>query len=165
MVHRCRGCKEVWIPTGELMCEKCFGKPSSGCVTAPSELEFTKVALEVMDKHYNTLEKLAKHDTGGKKYDQEKPAMGLIPARALEEEGYVWGFGEKKYGQHNWRQGLSILRICGAIMRHTAAIMRGEDIDESGRHHAAHIRCEAAMLIEFFYEGRTDLDDRHKKQN
>ena len=101
----------------------------------------------------------------GVKHDQEKPMVGLIPSRAAEEEGYVWGMGAKKYSMHNWRGGLTVLRICGAILRHTFAIMRGEDIDpESGRHHGAHIRCDAAMLIEFYYEGRTDLDDRYKSE-
>lgn len=99
----------------------------------------------------------------GVKFDQDKPAMGLLPARAVEEEAYVWGMGAKKYSAHNWRGGLTILRICGAILRHTFAIMRGEDIDpESGRHHGAHIRCDAAMLVEFYYEGRKELDDRYK---
>lgn len=103
--------------------------------------------------------------TGGIKFDQEKSMVGLIPPRAAEEEGYVWGMGAKKYGYHNWRKGLTILRICGAILRHTFAIMRGEDIDlESGRHHGAHIRCDAAMLIEFYYDGRKDLDDRFVKE-
>jgi hypothetical protein len=98
---------------------------------------------------------------GGTKHDQSKPAVGLIPAEALEAEGYVWGFGARKYGEHNWRNGLSVLRICGAILRHTMAIMRGEDIDsESGQPHAAHIRCDAAMLIAF--RDRKDLDDRFK---
>lgn len=99
----------------------------------------------------------------GIKHDNDKPMVGLIPPIALLEEGYVWGMGAKKYSAHNWRGGLSILRLCGAILRHTIAIMRGQDIDEeSGKHHAAHIRCDAAMLIEFYYEGRTELDDRYK---
>lgn len=102
----------------------------------------------------------------GVKHDQEKSMVGLIPPRALLEEGYVWGMGAKKYSPHNWRGGLTILRLCGAIMRHTIAIMAGEDIDpESGRHHAAHIRCDAGMLIEFFYENRAELDDRYKGAN
>lgn len=101
----------------------------------------------------------------GRKDDSEKSMVGLIPPRAALEEGYVWGMGAKKYSMHNWKKGLGILRICGAILRHTFAIMGGQDIDpESGRHHGAHIRCDAAMLIEFYYEGRTDLDDRFKNE-
>jgi hypothetical protein len=45
------------------------------------------------------------------------------------------------------------------LQRHLCAIKSGEDIDkESGQPHAAHIRANAAMLIEFM--GREDLDDR-----
>lgn len=103
--------------------------------------------------------------SGGIKYDQEKPLLVLIPPRALEEEGHVWTFGAKKYGHWNWRKGIVYSRIISAIMRHTLAIIRGEDFDpETGRLHAAAIRCNAGMLIEFHYEGRTDLDDRFKSE-
>lgn len=101
-------------------------------------------------------------EPSGVKHDQEKPMMALIPARAAEEEAWVWTFGARKYGLHNWRRGLTYMRIVSAILRHTYAILRGEDIDpESGKLHAAHIRCDAGMLIEFYLDGRNDLDDRH----
>ncbi len=101
----------------------------------------------------------------GVKHDQEKPLLALIPPRALEEEGWVWTFGGKKYGLWNWKKGLVYTRVVSALMRHTTAIMKGEDFDpESGKLHAAHIRCCAGMLIEFHYAGRTDLDDRDKNE-
>jgi hypothetical protein len=97
----------------------------------------------------------------GIKHDAEKPMIALIPSSALEEEAWVWTFGMKKYGMWNWKNGLSYMRILSAMLRHTIAIMRGEDRDsESGKLHAAHIRCCAAMLIEFQLNNRTDLDDR-----
>ena len=100
--------------------------------------------------------------TGGVKHDGEKPAMGLLPPKALEEEAKVWTFGAKKYDAWNWTKGFKYTRIIGALLRHTTAIMRGEDVDpESGCLHAAHIRCCAAMLIEF--HGRKELDDRMPK--
>lgn len=96
----------------------------------------------------------------GKKHDENKPPMALIPWEAEEEEALVWGFGAKKYGAHNFRKGIEYLRILSALRRHTSAILRGEDIDpESGCLHAAHIRCCAAMLIVF--KDRKELDDRH----
>lgn len=99
----------------------------------------------------------------GVKYDNEKPMMSLIPSSAVEEEAMVWTFGAKKYGDYNWTKGLNYSRIISAIMRHTNALNKGQDLDpESNRHHAAHIRCCAAMLIEFHSQGRTDLDDRYK---
>lgn len=98
----------------------------------------------------------------GIKYDQEKPLLALIPVEALEEEGWVWTFGAKKYGYYNWTNGLAYTRIISAMFRHMLAIMRGEDTDpESGRSHAAHIRCCAGMLIKFQKDGRKDLDDRN----
>lgn len=97
----------------------------------------------------------------GIKYDQDKPLVALIPASALEAEARVWTFGMQKYAAFNWTKGLSYMRILSAILRHTMAIMRGEDVDaESGQLHAAHVRCCAAMLIEFTMTHRTELDDR-----
>jgi hypothetical protein len=75
----------------------------------------------------------------------------------------VWSFGAKKYQTHNWRKGLTFLRILSALLRHAFAILRGEDRDpETGLLHAAHIRCCAGMLGEFQLENRADLDDRFK---
>lgn len=97
----------------------------------------------------------------GVKFDNEKPMVALIPASALEEEAKVWTFGAKKYSPWNWSKGLTYTRVLSAILRHTLAIMRGEDIDpETGCLHAAAIRCNAGMLIEFIMTHRTDLDDR-----
>jgi hypothetical protein len=97
----------------------------------------------------------------GKKFDENKAPLALIPPEAVEEEGRVWGMGAKKYGQHNFRSGICYTRILSALLRHTYAIIKGEDRDqESGLLHAAHVRCCAAMLIVF--SGREDLDDRFK---
>jgi hypothetical protein len=100
---------------------------------------------------------------GGVKHDQEKPLVALIPGSALLEEAKVWTFGAKKYGNWNWANGLVYSRLVSAMLRHTIAIMMGEDKDpESGLLHAAHIRCTAGMLIEFHQTNRTELDDRLK---
>jgi len=102
----------------------------------------------------------------GVKDDSQKPMMALIPASALEEEAHVWTFGSKKYAPYNWLKGITYTRILSASFRHLTAIMRGEDIDEeTGRMHAAAIRCNMAMLIEFHKTGRTELDDRYKKED
>lgn len=97
----------------------------------------------------------------GQKFDDNKVPLALIPPEAEEEEARVWAAGAAKYGAHNFRGGLSYLRILSALRRHTSAIIRGEDRDpETGCLHAAHIRCCAAMLIVF--KDRVDLDDRWK---
>jgi hypothetical protein len=100
----------------------------------------------------------------GIKDDSAKPLLALIPATAIEEEGMVWTFGAKKYAKYNWCKGIAYSRILSATFRHLVAIMKGEDVDpESGLLHAAHIRCNMGMLIDFTKDKRKDLDDRHKK--
>jgi hypothetical protein len=152
---KCKQC-ESWYNGGHT----CEGRRFQDVGT---NVTIKKAADEVITAHEDLLSRLS-NPGEGVKFDQDKPATHLLPPRALLEEAYVWGFGSKKYTAFNWKKGFTTLRICGAIMRHTMAIMSGEDLDpESGRHHAAHVRCCAAMLIEFYYEGRGDLDDRPTK--
>jgi len=126
---------------------------------------------EVID--YNT-EKAPKATTEkkGLKYDDNKPMMYLIPPLAEEAEARVWTYGDKKYTDpvtgepvlFNWKKGITYSRILSSLQRHLLAIKKGEDIDpETGELHAAAIRCNAAMLIEFTLTKRTELDDRDKK--
>lgn len=97
----------------------------------------------------------------GVKHDSGKPMMALVPAIAIEQEALAWTFGQRKYGTWNWCKGLLYTRILSALLRHTFALVRGEDVDpESGLHHGAHIRCCAGMLIYFWSKKRVDLDDR-----
>lgn len=111
------------------------------------------------------LERAKKLLDEGVKDDSNKPMMSLIPPSALEEEAHVWTFGAKKYSKYNWTKGIVYSRILSATFRHLVAIMKGEDIDpETGRLHAASIRCNMGMLIEFYVQGRKDLDDRYKRE-
>lgn len=97
----------------------------------------------------------------GKKFDQEKPDVSLVDPEAILEEARVMTFGKQKYGANNWRAGLAWTRVIAAILRHTFAIMRGEDYDpETGLLHAAHIRCGAAFLI-WYKNHRPQFDDRY----
>jgi hypothetical protein len=75
-------------------------------------------------------------DKLGMKFDQDKPRTDLLDPLALEGLSAVLAFGAKKYAANNWRGGLSYSRLIGAALRHTFAILRGEDIDpESGLPH------------------------------
>lgn len=97
----------------------------------------------------------------GKRYNAGKPPLDLIPAKAEVEEAKVWGAGAAKYGRHNWLGGMPYSTVIGSLQRHLNAIKSGEDYDpETGALHAGHIRCNAAMLIEFL--DRPELDDRYK---
>lgn len=98
----------------------------------------------------------------GKKYDAEKPPLQLLDPLALEGIANVLAFGAQKYAAHNWRGGIEYTRLIGACMRHTAAILRGEDNDpESGLPHVDHLGC-SAMFLSNMMKTRKDLDDRYK---
>ena len=96
----------------------------------------------------------------GQKYDDDKPRMDLLDPLALEGIARVMGFGAKKYAQHNWRGGIKYSRLLGAILRHTFAILSGEDNDpESGFPHVDHLGC-CVMFLSNMMKTRPDLDDR-----
>jgi hypothetical protein len=98
----------------------------------------------------------------GLKYDSEKPRTDLLDPDFLTGVSDVLGFGAKKYAAHNWRRGISFSRLLGAILRHTFAIMRGEDTDpESGLPHVDHLGC-SVMFLSWMMKNRKDLDDRYK---
>lgn len=100
--------------------------------------------------------------SGGLKYDSDKPRMELLSHHFIEGISTVLGFGAKKYGEHNWRKGISQSRLIGASLRHTFAFLRGEDKDpESGLSHLYHAGCCLMFAAETLHT-RPDLDDRYK---
>lgn len=100
-------------------------------------------------------------ESGGKKYDSEKPMMHLVDPYFVEEIAKVMTFGAKKYEQENWREGIAITRVLSGLERHLLCIKKGIDIDsESGLNHLAHVAANA-MFIHFYLRTRPDLDDRY----
>ena len=96
----------------------------------------------------------------GKKYDDGKVMYQLIPWYPLEEVAKVYTYGAHKYSEDNWRGGMSWSRLFGAIMRHTWAWFRGEDVDrESGLLHLAHATFGLFSLMEYG-RNRQEFDDR-----
>lgn len=154
MGNKCPGCgfetASGWPEGSLLSCEKPCG--TYWQVGAKEDEQFG-------DRIYKADKPMS--PSGGIKYDDSKPMVALIPPHALTEEAKVWTFGMKKYEAFNWSKGFKYTRVLSAMLRHTIAIMMGEDRDaESGCLHAAHVRCCAAMLIEFTVQNRTELDDR-----
>jgi len=99
----------------------------------------------------------------GMRFNEAKARMDLIDADALQGLAEVLTFGAKKYAAHNWRNGLSYSETLGSMLRHIAAIQRGEDIDpESGKPHIDHIGCNWMFLSNFtkhpeMYTGFNDI--------
>lgn len=101
----------------------------------------------------------------GIKHDTDKLPLDLLDPTALEGLAKVLQFGAKKYASHNWRGGLSYTRLLAAMLRHTFAILRGEDIDsESGLPHIDHVGA-CWMFLSNMMKTRKDLDDRYREEN
>lgn len=98
----------------------------------------------------------------GRKDDSDKSRTDLLDPEFMLGVGDVLRFGAQKYAAHNWRGGISYSRLLGAILRHTFALMRGEDKDpESGLPHTRHLGC-CVMFLDWMMHNKPDLDDRFK---
>ena len=103
--------------------------------------------------------------TGGVKFDGDKPRMDLIDRAAMEELAHVLGFGANKYAAHNWRKGINYSRLVGAALRHIHAFNDGEDKDpESGYSHIGHAMC-CLMFLMGTIKHNPDMDDRYNRDN
>lgn len=93
----------------------------------------------------------------GVKLDQGKLRYDLLPWKAIEGLVRVLSFGARKYTANGWRTVPDALtRYEAALLRHLAAIKRGEQVDpESGLRHIDHILCNVAFLSEL-------MDDQEK---
>ena len=62
----------------------------------------------------------------------------------------VWEMGEKKYAKFNWMKGMPWSEIINSYQRHVMKMYNGHQVDEdSGEHHAAHLICNAMMLVHY----------------
>lgn len=98
----------------------------------------------------------------GRKFDQMKPRLDLLPPVALEQIAQVLSYGAVKYEPENWRRVKGWRwRYTAALLRHLFAYMRRERLDpESGLHHLAHAGCCLLFLLEQEVLGAEDPDTR-----
>lgn len=108
-------------------------------------------------------EMLKEQKLEGRKDDQEKPDLSLLPREFLEEVAKAFMHGEKKYGRYNYRAGLNWHRLIAAAMRHITAFNEGENMDvESGHSHLGHAGACIAMLL-VYQQNTLGKDTRYKK--
>jgi hypothetical protein len=108
--------------------------------------------------------------TEGRKDDQSKNRLDLIPPELIFAVGDILTFGAAKYADRNWERGMKWSRVFGALMRHMWAWWAGAaptpksfvfgDLDmETGKSHLWHAGCCIAFLIAYEERG-TGTDDR-----
>ena len=101
--------------------------------------------------------------TEGRKDDQGKVRLELLPPEFLMAVGEILTFGAQKYADRNWERGMNWSRVFGALMRHLWAWWRGDPCDpETGKSHLWHAGCCVAFLIAYEQRG-VGNDDRPKQ--
>lgn len=103
--------------------------------------------------------RIVNSETGGEK-GRKPERMELLPYGALLRVSELYAQGAAKYEDHNWRKGYNWSLSQGALMRHFALYMEGEDIDEeTGCLHMTAVAFHALALIHFA-ENYPEGDDR-----
>lgn len=87
----------------------------------------------------------------GRKDDNGKAPLSLIPTKFKAELGRVLLYGAKRYGERNWMQLENPRkRYIDAAMRHIDEYVSGERVDdESGLHPLAHAAASLAFIVAF----------------
>ena len=108
----------------------------------------------------------------GKKLDQDKVRLELIPPELVFAVGSILTFGAKKYADRNWELGMKWSRVFGALMRHMWCWWAGKgptnenflfgSVDqETRKSHLWHAACCIAFLIAY-EERKVGEDDRYE---
>ena len=96
----------------------------------------------------------------GLKFDNKKRDYTLLPWASLDQIIDVLEFGRKKYARDNWKlvdDGKA--RYTKALIRHLAAVLKGEEIDEeSGLSHWAHVGCNVLFILHFINDKKLTPD-------
>lgn len=98
---------------------------------------------------------------GGRKNDDGKLRMDLVPGYPLMRLAEVYTIGAAKYADDNWRAGISYKRIFAAMLRHAWKWFMGESFDPDGQHHLSSVAWGAFTLMEYEIT-RPEFDDRPK---
>jgi hypothetical protein len=100
--------------------------------------------------------------SGGKKNDNKKPRVDLIPIEFTIGTAKALTYGADKYGEHNFREGIDFARLLAAAKRHLELEIAGIEIDkDSNNEHWMHVAASIAMYA-FMKKNRPDLDNRYK---
>lgn len=99
-------------------------------------------------------------DGTGKRFNQGKVRLDLVPSGPLLEVAKVFTMGAEKYGAYNWTKGMNWSTVLASLERHLHAFKQGEDYDtESGLFHLAHLITNGMFLLQY-YTSYPEGDDR-----
>ena len=96
---------------------------------------------------------LAKHASSGKPQVQDIDPLFILAMGDVLTQGLT-KYPNDEDGMPNWWKGGDTRDFVGSIIRHSARLASGEEIDdESGQHHAAHIAVDAMFMWSWLKRG------------
>lgn len=124
-----------------------FEKLLPTCIKPREIVDEKKVKIQEPEIKENSL----KINGSGSRFNENKLRYDLLPVNALTHVSKVFEFGAKKYGEYNWRKGMSWNSVVASIERHLAAFKLGEDYDkESGLLHISHLVTNGLFLLDYY---------------
>lgn len=147
--------RDVW--KGKVMLANCVAKPDRArglikCDICKLEWEMGDLTARCPRAEDKPME--------GRKDDQAKVRMELIPPELFIAVGDILTSGAQKYSDRNWEHGMKWSRVYGALLRHLTAWWCGENTDpETGRSHLWHVACCVTFLLTYEMRGAGE-DDR-----
>lgn len=100
--------------------------------------------------------------SGGKKNDSKKPRLDLVPTEFTVGVAKALTFGAKKYGDHNFREGINFSRLLGAAKRHLELELAGVDIDEDSGMEHWQLAAASLAMYSFMKAHKPELNDLYK---
>jgi len=84
-----------------------------------------------------------------------------LPYESIESMAEVFAIAKKsgKYARDNHFKPMKVTDLLDASQRHLNELMKGNDIDISGKSHYSHLMANAALL-EYHFLNKTLIDDR-----
>jgi len=96
----------------------------------------------------------------GKKFDGKKPRVDLIPPEFTIGTADALTFGGKKYGEHNFKEGIQYSRLLGAAKRHIELELANVGVDGDSKLDHWKLACASLAMYAFMVRNRSAMDDR-----
>ena len=99
------------------------------------------------------------------RFNFKKPKWSQVDFKSLEPMVAVLEYGELKYSKKNWMKGLPATEVIESLLRHTFALLEGEELDkESGLSHIGHMLSNC-MFISYVLREKPEFNDLNLNKN
>lgn len=151
--------------------ERCYTESYIRDVVVPFIVESVDSQREGIEalgsEDFDTLDEVEERVAQANNQKATKIRMELLPFEALEDVTLAFQVGADKYDRNSWRSNGVPYSVCAsALLRHFSKWQSGEDFDQAdGQPHMAAIAFYAMVILQYERDGRSELDDRFRRNN